>query len=66
MEEKPKEVRSYLMRIFFTKDEVRMILKSRGLEVRKIENNTPQKPLSLLAEALNDEMAKRMKETWIV
>lgn len=61
-----EDVRSYLMRIFFTKDEVRLILKSKGLEVRKIENNTPQKPLALLAEALNDEMAKRMKETWMV
>ena len=66
MENDTKDVRKYLVRIFFTTEEVRRILKSHGLEVRKIENNTPEKPLSLLAEALNDEMGRRLKETWMV
>jgi hypothetical protein len=50
------------MKILFTRDEVRALLRKHGLEVRKIVNNRKDKPSMLLAQALNEEMRRRSEE----
>jgi hypothetical protein len=50
------------MKISFDRREVLDLLRSRGLEVRKISNtkmNAGKKPSLVLAELLNDEMLRR-------
>jgi len=51
-----------MMKMIFAKEEVRIMLKKKGLEVRKVGNTNPKKPLVLLTEALNEEILRRSTE----